>query len=92
MNNVSAEDLADMYQYGDPKCDEFQYGRYYKDKWIDDCIFWEYDWEMMAEEDRYCVDRNYITNLRRDLAKICMCPDHRHVPDDYKYKTPHLKY
>ena len=40
------------------------------------CIFREYDWSSMYEEDLYCDDTNYISNLRKNLKKVCTCHIH----------------
>ena len=84
MTNISASELAELYQYG-------EYDEDNEKKWVDECIYWEYDWEMMGEEDRYCDDKDYISNLICDLGKICNCPYHANIYNDKKYKTPHLK-
>ena len=85
INNIKASELADLYQYGEigGECDK---------QWVDECICWEYDWEMMEDEDKHCEDIFYISNLRNDLSKICNCPYHCNTFDDKKYKTLHLKY
>ena len=85
MTNISASEVADLYQYG-------EYDEDNDKKWVDECICWEYDWEMMEEENRHCEDKLYIPNLRRDLGKICNCPYHADIRDNGKYKTPHLRY
>ena len=41
-----------------------------------DCIFREYDWDAMYDEDLHCDDRDYISNLKTTLRKNCRCPDH----------------
>jgi len=42
-----------------------------------DCIFRDYDWNSMYEEDGACDDRGYISNMRTNLARECRCPDHQ---------------
>ncbi len=69
---MSASKLADWYQYGDKK-----YKKLVENKSLyEDCIWSNYDWEMMSFEDRYCDDKDYIPNLVSDLQKRCNCSYH----------------
>ena len=45
------------------------------------CMFRNYDWNSMYEEDSRCEDKGYISNLKSNLGKSCTCPNHEHIKD-----------
>ena len=103
--NIAASDLADLYEFGgDAKLNHdikvMKIIHNMEEDWLDyensiyheDCFYTHYDWDAMYDEDRRCTDKNYISNLKNDLGKLCQCPNHINIFNDKKIKTSHLKY
>ena len=106
MSKISASEMADMYEMGgeDAKLNhdikvmkilhnmEETWLDYKNDIYHEDCMYKQYDWEAMIDEDYKCGDKYFIPNLQSDLRKACQCPDHNHIHNDKKFKTIHLQY
>ncbi len=45
------------------------------------CMFRNYNWSAMYEEDKICDDKDYIPNLKINLGKTCTCPNHEHIEE-----------
>ena len=86
---LSASELANFLQYNDldEKIKSLKLKHKIEDRDIEyqnrhleeDCIFRNYDWNMMYEEDKYCDDKLYIGNLKNNLQKDCSCFNHNHI-------------
>lgn len=90
-----ASDLADRYEVGELEYHDLEVMAYrhmfeqdqldYQNRHFDkDCLFRDYDWNSMYQEDKHVEDIGYISNLKAQLARDCKCINHNNKNKNHK--------